>query len=73
MSADTRHIRNLPAWQVVRRLKAAGVTQETIAREVRVSQPYVSHIIARRHPRKPSPKSEQVWNAIERAVNGGPR
>ena len=59
-------IRNLNAQVVKTRLRRAGYRQVDIAQEVGVSASLVCNTISRRRP--PSPASERVWQAIERAV-----
>lgn len=59
-------IRSKRPLQVRRLLRRAGLTQQDIAKKVGCSQTFVSHTILGYG--RPSPLSEKVWKAIERAT-----
>ena len=61
-------VRNLPRWQIVSRLKRRGITQSEIARRAKVSQGFVSHVIARQMSR--GAKAAEVWRVLEEVLNG---
>jgi len=66
-----RLIRNLPAWQIIARLRRAGVTQWDIAKAVGRSQTHVSGVINRRL--LTGPGIEPTWKEIERVLGNGGR
>lgn len=60
--------RKLPRYQLLSGLKRAGVTLTDIAVKHGLSVSYVSLVLARRAPLRPTPKSELVWKEVERAL-----
>lgn len=60
-------IRRLPAWQIARRLKKAGVRQVDVAERVGVSTSFVHDTIARRKP-EGNQKAAEVWRVLEEVL-----
>lgn len=61
-------IRSRPRWQLLRLLHDKGVTQQDIAERCRVTGSFVSRVMARRGTLRPSDKTEEIWQAIEKAL-----
>jgi plasmid maintenance system antidote protein VapI len=61
-----KSVRHLPAWQVTKRLKGAGIRQVEVARRARVNQGTVSRVIGRDDVTAET--AERVWRAIEDAL-----
>ena len=64
-------VRRLPPWQLVKRLRRAGLTQWDIAERAKVSQALVTQVINRRRPTM-TEKTEAVWREIERVLAPAP-
>jgi hypothetical protein len=62
------NIRKLPRYQILSGLRRVGVTLTDIAATVGVSVSYVSLVLARRAPLRPTANSESVWKEVERAL-----
>lgn len=69
--AQAHPIRTRPKWQLVRRMRDAGVTQGAIAAKVGVSQAFVSRVLARTATVRPTAKTEAIWREIEKALHEG--
>ena len=45
-----------------------GVTQQEIAEQCDVTASFVSRVMARRATLRPSEKTEEIWQAIEKVI-----
>lgn len=63
-------IKHRPRWQLVKLLRAAGVSQAQIAERVGVTQSFVSKVLSRTASRKPNATTEAVWREVEKAIHG---
>jgi Transcriptional regulators len=61
-------IRNRPRHQLLRLLHDRGIHQTDIAKECGVTSSFVSRVMARRATLRPSEKTEEIWQAIEKAL-----
>ena len=64
---ETRPVREIPGWQVVRLLKRRGVRQQDVAQRAGTSGGTVSQAI-HRSPKVSKPLADRIWAAIEEMV-----